>query len=439
MSYNHPSMLPPGGPNHLRDLSNAMEYNAAGQPIIRVTTSSAKATNDGGRDAFGRLRVATPLTLFDAQQRYTKRDDLFATAITGTGSSVNYLPNESSTQLIVGTDNGCKVTRETLRVFAYQPGKSLQTLITFVMDEGQTNLTQRAGYFNDYNGLYFANIDGVNCFVKRSYVNGSVQETIIEQSDWNIDKLDGTTASGITLDTTKAQIFFMDIEWLGVGIVRTGFVINGDYILCHAFAHANNLDSVYMTTACLPIRYQIENTGNTVASSSMKMICSTVISEGGYQLRGRQRAVGRPVTAIMNLPTAGTFYPLVSIKLKDSSLDAIAVIKNISMLGVANNGKMQYKLVANATITGGTWAEDAGEHVAYNITANTMSGGHTLTTGYVGINNQSGQTIDLSAGDFDYQLERNGLSNTAITYTLAVAASADNDDAIGSIDWEEIF
>jgi len=78
-----------------------MEYNAAGQPIIRVTTSSAKATNDGGRDAFGRLRVATPLTLFDAQQRYTKRDDLFATTITGTGSSVNYLPNESSTQLIV--------------------------------------------------------------------------------------------------------------------------------------------------------------------------------------------------------------------------------------------------------------------------------------------------------------------------------------------------
>ncbi len=416
-----------------------MEYNAAGQPVVRVTTSSGKSTNDGGRDAFGRLRVATPLTLFDAQQRYTKRDDLFATVITGSGSSVNYLSNESSTELIVGTDSGCKVTRETLRVFAYQPGKSLQTLITFVMDEGQTNLTQRAGYFNDYNGLYFANIDGVNCFVKRSYINGSVQETIVEQSDWNIDRLDGTTASGITLDTTKAQIFFMDIEWLGVGIVRTGFVIDGNYILCHAFAHANVLDSVYMTTACLPIRYQIENTGNTVASSSMKMICSTVISEGGYQLRGKQRAVGRPVTAIMNLPTAGTFYPLVSIKLKDSALDAIAVIKNISMLGVANNGKMQYKLIANATITGGSWVEEADSLVAYNITANTMSGGSTLTTGYVGINNQSGQTIDLNADDFDYQLERNGLSNTAITYTLAVAASADNDDAIGSIDWEEIF
>jgi hypothetical protein len=424
---------------HLNNLHHAMEYNAAGQPVVRVTTSSGRATNDGGRDGFGRLRVATPLTLFDSQQRYTKRDDLFATAISGVGSSVNYIANQSLSELIVGTASGCKVTRESLRVFAYQPGKSLQILTTFVMDEGQNNLSQRVGYFNDYNGLFFANINGVNCFVKRFYTNGSVQQTVVPQSEWNIDRIDGTTASGITLDSTKAQIFFMDMEWLGVGIVRMGFVIDGNYILCHSFNHANVIDTTYMTTACLPIRYQIENTGTTVASSTLKMICATVISEGGYQLRGRQRAVGRPVTAPMNFPTAGTFYPVVSIKLKDTSLDAITVIKNISMLGIANNGKMQYKLVANATITGGSWVEDTGEHVAYNITANTMSGGHTLTTGYVGINNQSGQTIDLATGDFDYQLERNGLSNTAITYTLAVAAAADNDDAIGSIDWEEIF
>lgn len=439
MSYNHPSMLPPAGPNHLRDLSNAMEYNAAGQPVIRVTTSSGRATNDGGKDAFGRLRVATPLTLFDSQQRYTRRDDLFATAIVGTGSDVVYNINQSLSELVVGTASGCKVTRESLRVFAYQPGKSLQILTTFVMDQGQNNLSQRVGYFNDQNGLYFANINGVNCFVKRSYINGSMQETIVEQSDWNIDSIDGTTASGFNLDSTKAQIFFIDLEWLGVGVVRMGFVIDGNYILCHAFTHANEIDTTYMTTACLPIRYQIENTGTTVASSTLKMICATVISEGGYQLRGRQRAVGRPVTAPMNLATAGTFYPIVSIKLKNASLDAIAVIKNISMLGIANNGKMQYQLVANATVSGGTWVEVANEHVAYNITANTMSGGHTVLTGYVGINNQSGQTIDLNAGDFDYQLERNGLSNTAITYTLAVAAAADNDDAIGAIDWEEIF
>jgi hypothetical protein len=129
----------------------------------------------------------------------------------------------------------------------------------------------------------------------------------------------------------------------------------------------------------------------------------------------------------------------VSIRLNASYLDAVAVIKNISMLGIANNGKMQYKLVANATITGGSWTGVSGSLLDYNITGNTMSGGETLTSGYVGINNQSGQTITLDPGAFTFQLERDGLNGTAITYTLAVAASDDNDDALGSIDWEELF
>jgi hypothetical protein len=372
--------------------------------------------------------------------RYSKRDDLFCELITGTGASVQYNINESSASLIVGTENNSRVVRETKRVFAYQPGKSLQVLVTFTMDQGQTGLTQSVGYYNDYNGFFFANIDGVDCIVKRSYVSGTVEDTIIEQDDWNTDKLNGSTISGVNLDSTKSQIFFVEMEWLGVGSVRCGFVINGSFHVAHIFHHANSIEGTYMTTACLPIRYEIKNTAVTTASSTMKQICATVVSEGGYELRGQRRAVGRPVTAIMNLSTAGTFYPLVSIKLDSNYLDAIAVIKNISMLGVANNGKMQYKLISNATITGGTWTTDSDNLVSYNITANTMSGGDTITTGYVGINNQSGQTITLPGdGVFAYQLERNGLSNTAITYTLAVAAAADGDDAVGSIDWEEIF
>lgn len=439
-NYRHPSMLPPGGPHHLRDLSNAMDYNAAGEPVIRILNSgSGGSQSNGAFDAFGRARMSLPVTLFDSQLRYSKRNDLFAQRLVG-GGDVLYNVNESSASLSVTAASGDKVTRETLRVFAYQPGKSLQIMTTFVFDEGQTGLTQRVGYFNDQNGIFFANIDGVNCIVKRSYVTGSVVETVVPQDDWNIDRLDGTTKTAVVLDATKAQIFFCDIEWLGVGSVRAGFVINGNFYVCHVFNHANVVDTTYMTTACLPVRYEIENTAATVVGSTMKQICATVISEGGYEIKGERRAVGRPVTAIMNLPTAGTFYPLVSIKLDSSYLDAIAVIKNISMLGVANNGKMQYKLIANATITGGSWTTDTDSVVSYNVTANTMSGGDTITTGYVGINNQSGQTITLpSDGGFAYQLERNGLTNTAITYTLAVAAAADGDDAVGSIDWEELF
>lgn len=48
-------------------------------------------------------------------------------------------------------------------------------------------------------------------------------------------------------------------------------------------------------------------------------------------------------------------------------------------------------------------------------------------------------TNDGRSDAFAFQLERDGLNETAITYTLAVAAAADNDDALGSVDWEELF
>lgn len=432
MTYQHPYG------DHRNNLHHAMDYNAAGQPVIRVITTSGTATNDGRSDAFGRQRMSMPYTLFDSTQRYSNRDDQWVTK-TVTGGSTTYDTNQSTSTLTVTNALDAKVTRETKRVFPYQPGKSLQVMTTFAFDEGQTGLAQRVGYFNNQNGIFFSSKNGINYIVKRTYINGSAQDIEIAQSEWNVDKLDGSTPSGVTLDPTKTQIFFMDIEWLGVGQVRTGFVIDGNFYLTHVLQHANTLDTVYMTTATLPVRYEIENIAATVAGSSMKQICATVISEGGFEIRGRPYSQGRPVTAPMNLATAGTFYPLASIRLNSSYLDAVAVIKNISMLGIANNGKMQYKLVANATISGGTWASVSGSLLDYNITANTMSGGETLTSGYVGINNQSGQTITLDPGAFAFQLERDGLNGTAITYTLAVAAAADNDDALGSIDWEELF
>ena len=441
MNYEHPSMLPPTGPHHLRDLSNAMDYNAAGEPVIRIVSSgSAGAQSNGSFDAFGRGRTSQPFTLFDSQLRYSKRDDLFAEELVG-GANVLYNVNESAASLTVTSAAGDRATRETLRVFAYQPGKSLQILTTFVFDEGQTGLTQRVGYFNDQNGIFFANIDGVNCIVKRSYTTGSLVETIVPQSEWNIDTLDGNTKTGVTLDSTKAQIFFIDVEWLGVGAVRAGFVINGNYYVCHVFNHANIIDTTYMTTACLPVRYEIENTAATVASSSMKQICATVISEGGYQVRGDRRSIGRPITTPLDMPVAGTFYPVVSIRLKSDHLDAIALIRAITFLGIGNNTRAVFRLYRNASPTNGTWTGLANSCIEYNVdaTAMTVNGSTIMTAGIVGITNQSSTAVDIGGSDFSFQLERDGLTGTPIEYVLAAAGAANGDDALGSIMWEELF
>ncbi len=138
------------------------------------------------------------------------------------------------------------------------------------MDNGTSaNLNQSVGYFNTQNGLFFRRTGGVNALVLRSNTSGTPSDArFVNQADWNGDKLDGTGTSGYTLDLTHPQILWMDFEWLGVGSVRCGFIINGQYVLCHTFNTANVFGTtVYMTTAILPIRYEITTTTAAVAAT----------------------------------------------------------------------------------------------------------------------------------------------------------------------------
>jgi len=214
-------------------------------------------------DAFGRLRVSQPYTLFDSQNRYAA-DNQLDVATTGTGTTT-FLSNEAAVKMEVTSGGVGSVTRQSFRSFPYQPGKGLLVLATFVMDSSTSaNLTQSVGYFNDSNGVFFKRTGSTNSFVLRSSSTptpGTPSDVrTVNQSNWNGDKLDGTGASGLTLDPTKAQILWMDFEWLGVGSVRCGFIIDAQYIVCHTFENANDVTSVYMTTATLPVRYQITTT-----------------------------------------------------------------------------------------------------------------------------------------------------------------------------------
>lgn len=261
-------------------------------------------------DAFGRLRVSQPFTLFDSQNRYAA-DPSFDTALTGSGTST-FLTNESAVSLAVTTASGDKVIRQTKRYFPYQPGKSLLVLSTFVMAAAKTGLRQRVGYFDANNGVFLQRNGAELSFIVRTYTSGSPSDTRkVAQSSWNGDKLDGSGASGITLDTTKAQIMFVDFEWLGAGSVRCGFIIDSQYITAHTFDNANEVSEVYTQTATLPLRLEIENTAATASSSSMKQICSTVISEGGYEQTSIER-VARRTTTLTGIGTS--FVPLVSIR-----------------------------------------------------------------------------------------------------------------------------
>ena len=390
-------------------------------------------------DAFGRARVSQPLTLFDSYHRYDPNGK-FDTSNTA-GGTYSFNANTAAFSMIVNTANNAQVIRESKRVFAYQPGKSLQILQTFIMNPAQDGLRQRTGYFDDRNGIFLELNDSTLSFVKRSNSTDTPTDNKVSQSEWNYDKLDGTGPSGLTLDITKGQIMFIDIEWLGLGTVRCGFIINGQLIHCHSFHHANILDSPYMTTACLPIRLEIKNTADTANTSTLKQVCSSVISEGGYELKGRPRSIGTPANTIFNMATAGIWYPIVSIRLKSDQIDSIVIPTNLSFLGEGNTGRIKYGLITGGTLGGNTTFTSAAvdSPVEYNIVASTITGGEVIQQGFLGVTNQSSSIIQLGKDNlFKFQLRRNGLTNTPEILTLVGMAGTAGDDASGTIDWEEV-
>jgi hypothetical protein len=401
--------------------------------VNATITGGNVSTTIGGTnlDAFGRLRVSNPFTLFDSQNRYIDGDQF--SNITATGGNVVYVANESSFNLNVSAASGSSVIRQSRTVQAYQPGKSLLIMNTFVMATLKANLTQRVGYFTADNGIYFEAAGTTLNLVIRSSVTGSIVEERIPQASWN----GNTLLSGTVLDPTLTQIFWCDVEWLGVGNVRTGFVINGEFIVCHTFQHANQPGNttVYMTTATLNPRYEITNTGATSGASTMKQICSTVISEGGYNPSTSINYVPTSI-APTRIATGNVYTALASIRLNPAYPDAVVVPAQIDLLLTdVQYGSFQLVLNAgNVVANTGSWSNAASSVVQYNTSALRIGDGTVVYSGLT----SSRDTITISE-DIKRRLQ---LSRTAAgtpdILTLCVGYQSNNADLLWKFGWEEL-
>lgn len=415
--------------NYLTQLSACINMSGTITDPTYVTFPPANV------DAFNRLVVASPYTLFDSQNRFAS-DNQFDTS-TATGGSTTYLPNESTVQLSVTTSNGSEVVRQSYRTMPYQPGKGLGLLATFAMNAGKTGLRQRVGYFNTQNGVFFQQNDTTLAFVLRSYTSGAPIDTTITQANWNGDKLDGTGSSGRTIDVTKTQILAIDFEWLGVGDVRCGFFVDGQFVVCHTIHNDNIQTAVYMTTAILPVRYEIGNTAATASSSSMKQICSTVYSSGGYE----QTSVEHVAT--MTSATAGsylttTFKPLVSIRLASTALGAVVIPYNVNFLPTTTDN-YQVALFKNGTLTGASYSAVASDaNVEFDIAATAITGGTLVYAEF--LTSRSGRSALSGANasfNFDLQLG-SSLTSVSDIYTLAVRTISGTGGGIGSLSFFDL-
>jgi len=340
----------------------------------------------GGIDSFGRQRVSNPEMIFNSKQIFDNQPLYWNDVeVSGSGTATSHSAYTASSTLSVSATTAGKRVRQTYMRFNYQPSKSQLIFITGVLKKsgGGSGIISRIGLFDDDNGIFLQRSGSIISMVVRSSVSGSSVDTnSATQANWNIDTMDGKGLSGVNLDFSKSQILVIDFEWLGVGCVRVGFVVDGNVFYCHQFNHANNISGVYMSTPNLPLRYEIENTGAGVASS-IECICGAVISEGGREELATNLYVSTGTTAITG--TKNQNNAILGIKLKSAYKGCTIDIIDTSIL-MASADIYEWTIVLNPTVAGTFTYNDvtnsALQYAVGNGSTNIASGGTIIAGGF---------------------------------------------------------
>lgn len=403
---------------------------------------NVQAADSPSIDAFGRWRVSNPETIFDSKQLYDSAPLFWDDQETsGGGTGTAHSVAEAATTISVGATTAGTRVRQTFMRFNYQPAKSQLVFMTCSEFDTATGITKRFGLFDDNNGLFFESTAGTVNVVRRTKVTGSVINNKVAKANWNIDAMDGSGPSGVTLDFSKTQIGIIDFEWLGVGRVRMGWVVDGMIYYCHEFLNANNLAVVYMSTPNLPLRYEISNDG-TGAADDFVHICSSVVSEGGLQDNGVVRYTSTANTQV-DAAVVGTLYAVKGLRLKSTHLSATVKILTASISLQSAGDDLEWILVFNPTIAGTpTWGDETNSAVQSftGATANTITNGYQITGGYLssgtGLNSTAALTFEVP----NALLLGSTISGTPQTIVLCVKPLTNVNTLVeGSITWRELL
>jgi hypothetical protein len=357
-------------------------------------------------DAFGRLRISAPQTVFDSKLVYDAQPLYWAEEQTGGAAAGVWNQPDARVRLTVAASQTS--VRQSRRYFTYQPGKSQLVFHTFNLNGPQAGVAKRVGYFDATNG-FFLELDGVAAvnFVRRS--SSSVPTTTVAQGSWNLDPMDGTGPSGVTLDFAETAILVIAFEWLGVGSAWMGFVVDGVIYYAHRFDNANVNPAVYMSTPNLPTRYELDAGAGLVGNATLDCICSSVSSEGGLQGTGTKFGFALParVTGI----GSGASHTMFSIRHNGTYPRVTIVPTSVGPLA-DSNGTSKWELIYNPTFTvAPTWL--------------------AATRGYCDIDSDGAVTLGtgtvIAAGVFSNTTSAVNLDLTNTTLTLGSDVSAVSD------------
>jgi len=274
--------------------------------------------------------------------------------------------------------------------------------------------------------------------VLRNTEGSSTLDTVFPQSMWNMDKLDGTGPSGTTIDPTLNQVHIIDLQWLGAGRVRFGFNFGSGPIYCHQIVNHNAITGVDIQSACLPVRYEIENIGIPGSGSTLTQICSVVFSEGessrkelAFQFSTNNGASvkavtsAKPIISIQPTTTFGGFRNCIKNLLTEVTISTSAAT-------------ILYQLVYNGTLGSPSFnnVDATNSGMTYDVSATSISGGVVVDSAYVTTN---GAEFDYSDRDWVYKLPftLNLAGDTGDIFTIVATSLGGSTNVAASISWQE--
>lgn len=331
-------------------------------------------------DSFGRLQTAQPYTIADYVYAYNDLPTKFSTKVTGNGTS-SYDSAKFSVVLACTTTSGDKIQR---RTNLYH--KSLSSLSQYIEmsvgigDIGKSNVRRRWGYYEDNFGIFFE-LDGTTLnAVFRTHTSGVVLENRIPQSQWNTDRINGAQGefniSGESIDVSKINSYWFDLQ-CSAGKARCGVFIDGVRIICHSFNIGNHFSNEHLVIGTAPISYEQENTGVSVSSSEMRVLCAKVMCEGTFNPTEKNFSKDTSDT-LVTVSSSTVYTPLISFRSKttfegksnhiwilpqlidvysDTSPILIELVKNPTLTGesftsVSDSSSAEYDLNASAATSG---------------------------------------------------------------------------------------
>src|SRR3989344_3155522 len=334
--------LPQLGAN---EINNSIPVNIASNQIVSVNIDK----NSKLKDLFDRINIVNPVIIFNNSLVTDITDELIwdDVQVSGGGTTSTYDYNTASVTLEVSNITAGRRVRQTFVRFLSIPGNDQMIMMGGIFGNQQNGITKYIGYMDNNNGLFFSvNSTTINVGI-RTFTSGVAVDTLIPQSEWNLDTMDGNGPSGIILDLTKMNCYIMKYQIVGGGRIKWGLYMNNDIYYVHQISTNNTNSVVYIQNCRLPLRYEIVNDGTGDISNLTQY--ATYIINGNKIINEKNNVmfnglynvvryielnsgIRRSLTANNQLDmSASNINPICAIRLKSSELSSYIIINKITI------------------------------------------------------------------------------------------------------------